>query len=75
MTWWGWMVVAMWCSLFVFTLLYLWFPGTPVTLWERGRWALIFEPCDFWMGIFYSRESRRVYVIIIPTLPVRYSRT
>ncbi len=44
------------------------------TLWERGRWALIFEPCDCWVGGYYNRETRRVYLILIPMLPVRYSR-
>ena len=72
---WSWATFGIWCSLFFFALLYLWYPGTSVTLWERGRWALIFEPCDFWVGVFYSRETRRVYMILIPTLPVRYSRT
>lgn len=47
----------------------------PRTLWERGRWALIFESCDFWLGGFYDRKKRMVYVIFpIPMLVLRYSR-
>lgn len=48
--------------------------GRVRTLWQRGRWALIFEPCDCWVGGYYNRETRRVYLILIPMLPVRYSR-
>lgn len=47
----------------------------PKTLWEWGRWALIFEPCDCWWGVFYDRRKRWVYVIFpIPMLPIRYRR-
>jgi hypothetical protein len=44
----------------------------PRTLWRRGSWALIFEPADFWVGGYYDRERRRLYVTVIPMLPVRY---
>ena len=45
------------------------------TLWQCGRWALIFEPGDFWWGVFYDRKKRMVYVIFpIPMLPIRYTR-
>ena len=46
----------------------------PKTLWERGRLALIFEPCDAWLGGYYDRRKRVVYVIFIPMLPLRYTR-
>jgi hypothetical protein len=47
----------------------------PRMLWERGRWALIFEPCDFWWGVFYDRRKQMVYIIFpVPMLPVRYTR-
>jgi hypothetical protein len=46
----------------------------PKTLWERGRWALIFEPCDFWIGGFYDRKKRALYLIAVPMLPLRYHR-
>ena len=52
----------------------IWMFPEPVKLAQRGRWALIFEPCDFWVGGYYDREDRRVYLILIPMLPVRYSR-
>jgi hypothetical protein len=43
------------------------------TLREHRRWALIFEPCDFWVGVFYDRRKRWVYVGV-PTLVLRYRR-
>lgn len=43
------------------------------TLWERGRWALLFEPCDFWWGVFYDRRKRVLYVALVPMFPVRLS--
>ena len=47
----------------------------PRTLWERGRWALIFEPCDCWLGWFYDRKKCAFYIIFpVPMLPVRYTR-
>jgi len=45
----------------------------PKTLWERGCLALIFEPCDCWIGGYYDRKKRALYVIF-PMLPVRYTR-
>ena len=45
----------------------------PKTLRERGHWALIFEPCDFWAGVYYDRKKRWVY-IGIPMLVLRYRR-
>jgi hypothetical protein len=46
----------------------------PRTLWQRGRCALIFEPCDFWIGGYYDRRKRQLYVTLLPMLPVRYTR-
>jgi hypothetical protein len=43
----------------------------PRTLWERGRLALIFEPCDFWIGGFWDRRRRTLYLIAVPMLPLR----
>jgi len=43
------------------------------TLWQRGRWALIFEPGDLWFGVFYDRKSRRGY-LGVPLVVLRYSR-
>ena len=65
-------LLAAWILLAVFQLLNLWFPR-PVKLWERGRWALIFEPCDFWVGGYYDREDRQLYLIAVPTLVVRFT--
>jgi len=70
---WAWALIAVWAWYVVFALLNLWFPK-PVKLWQRGRWALIFEPCDGWVGMYYDREDRELYVILVPTLPLRYSR-
>jgi hypothetical protein len=47
--------------------------GRVKTLWQRGRWALIFEPGDLWFGLFYDRMSRRGY-LGVPMLVLRYSR-
>jgi hypothetical protein len=66
-------LLAVWSWLTVFLVLNLWFPR-PVKLWERGRWALIFEPCDFWVGGYYDREDRQLYLIAVPMLVLRFAR-
>jgi len=68
---WQWALVAAVLSWTVFGLANLWFPW-PVTLWERGSWAFIFDPCDFWVGGYYSRDKRTAYLIIVPMFPLRW---
>lgn len=60
-----WLCMATWANL-VF--------HKPVTLWKRGRWALIFEPVDCWIGGYHDRDKRRVYLVVVPMFPLRYQR-
>jgi hypothetical protein len=41
-------------------------------LWRRGRFSIVFEPRDVWLGVFVS--PRAVYVCLLPCLPVRWAR-
>jgi len=41
-------------------------------LWHHGRFWIIFEPRDIWLGVFISR--RAVFVCLIPCLPVKWDR-
>jgi hypothetical protein len=66
-------LMVAWAWLFASLLLNLWFPH-PVKLWERGRWALIFDTCDCWVGGYYDREDRQLYLIAVPTLAMRFTR-
>lgn len=68
-----WVFIGLVCYAGLFAALNAVFPK-PRKLWQRGRWALIFEPVDFWVGGFYDREKRQVYLIAVPTLPLRYTR-
>jgi hypothetical protein len=43
------------------------------TLWQRGRWALIFEPRDCWIGGYVDTRRRATYIIFpVPMFPLRY---
>lgn len=68
-----WVFAGLVCYLAVAAALNVVFPK-PKTLWQRARWALIFEPVDFWIGVYYDREKRRVYLIVVPMFPLRYTR-
>jgi hypothetical protein len=41
-------------------------------LWHRGRLWVIFEPRDFWLGVFVS--PRAVFVCLVPCLAVKWER-
>jgi hypothetical protein len=41
-------------------------------LGERGRVALILEPRDTWVGLYW--DSEYVYITVVPCLPVRITR-
>jgi hypothetical protein len=41
-------------------------------LWRRGRFWLIFEPRDIWIGLYVA--PRAVYVCLVPCLPVKWER-
>jgi hypothetical protein len=41
-------------------------------LLKLGRLSLVFEPRDWWVGVFVGPAA--VYVILIPCLPVRWAR-
>jgi hypothetical protein len=41
-------------------------------IFQRGRLIFGFEPCDFWIGGFYSRKERALYIILVPCLPFRW---
>lgn len=38
-------------------------------LWRRGRYAVLFEPRDLWLGYFHGKDAG--YIIILPCFPVR----
>jgi hypothetical protein len=44
--------------------------------WRRrlrlGRWQVYFEPRDLWIGVYVA--WRAVYIVLVPTLVVRYAR-
>lgn len=37
-----------------------------------GRFSLILEPRDCWIGVFVAPHA--VYVVLIPCLPIRWAR-
>ena len=41
-------------------------------LLHRGRFWLIFEPRDVWLGVFIAPKA--VYVCVVPCLPVKWER-
>jgi hypothetical protein len=43
-------------------------------LFKRGRFSLIWEPCDCWIGGYWSRKERALYVVVVPTLAFRWQR-
>jgi hypothetical protein len=53
-------------------------------LFEHGNFALLFEPRDLWIGVFWDKEKYFhsephkferlvIYVCTIPMLPIRYT--
>lgn len=47
--------------------------STPKGLCRNFAWALIFEPRDLWVGVYWDRTRYElaVYICLIPTLPLR----
>jgi len=41
-------------------------------LWRRGRFWVIFEPRDFWVGLYVA--PRAIYVCLVPFLPMKWER-
>jgi hypothetical protein len=41
-------------------------------LWQRGRLVLLFEPCDCWVGWYWDKKGRALYVCLVPCLPIRW---
>lgn len=36
------------------------------------RVRFFFEPCDWWVGVYWSKASRTLYICPIPTLGVKF---
>lgn len=32
--------------------------------------SLLFEPCDLWIGAFWDRKSRKLYILPVPCIGV-----
>lgn len=41
-------------------------------LLKAGRLSLIFEPRDWWIGLYFGPDA--VYLTLIPCLPFRWAR-
>ena len=51
---------------------------------SRWGWALVWEPRDLWIGVYWTRHEKSsppgydpdlsIYVCIIPCLPIRFER-
>lgn len=44
---------------------------------SRARWTvrLLWEPRDFWLGAYHDPAKRRLYICVLPCLPVVIERT
>lgn len=41
-------------------------------LYRRGRFSVVFEPRDLWVGVYIARDA--VYAGLLPTLVLRWRR-
>jgi hypothetical protein len=41
-------------------------------IFQRGRLILLFEPCDCWLGWYWDKKARALYVCLLPCLPIRW---
>jgi hypothetical protein len=41
-------------------------------LFRWGRFSVLLEPCDLWIGLYAGPEA--FYLTLIPCLPIRWAR-